>query len=1768
MGTYVETTEVNLDPHGLGFSSRDETSSLVYISLVPKWTGDSVSPIDGNTYAFFIDNNSIGSVNETSLSNEFITTSNIYCSNIHSFSNTLSLKSEVHIDANLFSERVFVNDALSFSNLNEKEIITKAAMKDYLTNNYYDISNIRINTVTMDGVSQIISQYALANVEQVNNIIHNQVTGGIFNYNDFVTYANISNVKDAFEFTNVSDVNQIVDTYIGDYDFSSFVTYNNVNNVIAMYNHNNNIVTTTEVQELIYSAVSGVPVANVSGFITEQFVTSCVDSVFDYISNVESNIQQYYYTQSQLNDLYVSKTDLTIQLANVTSNSGSINENVAADLLLLQNSVNNTYDKTYINNNFASKSDISNFVTDAEVDSSIIVALNNYSSTAPFIKETDTNNLITSALNNYTNTTLSTATNDFVSDTDVTSSINNALNQFTLNTLPTTIQNYNYTTSSEVTTSINNAIVDLVSEGDVQTSVLNEINSFSTNTLPNLINQYNFVNSSTMSSTIDNTLTNYPTRTDVNNMDFSSHVAEFIQSDNTEILTKIKSYIDSPELNSYFQQNSYIASLESSILSIDDIETKINSYSFVDHSYLANNFYSKHELFLDVDALIPHYLHINEYINKNEIVNLINVSHNIEHVSFDQMKVYVLEKLLDFNHGITSNGNVTPSFLDIHQYQTKNDVIQLLNTYSFSGSGSGSSSGTITEFYLQTNYVSKSMWYDYFDNNDLMTRTEINELFQNGNINANVYGMITQQDLNDNGYINQNEIVQLINTSIQNTNISANVEGMITQQDLDNYGYINQTEIVQLINTSIQNSNISANVEGLITQQNLNDNGYINQTEIVQLINTSIQNSNISANVEGMVTQQDLNDNGYITQVEISELITTNTQANNLNNIVIFQDMNVQVESNLISLIQTSNIHHQQLNIGLQTNIDLVNLYVSNVESQQQVWITNTIQQLANIHDSLDSLDVYATNANVTHVDQRIANVETLQQVWITDTIQQFANVHSKIDDAKSSLNANIDLVNLYVSNVESQHQVWITDTIQQLANIHDDVSVVNIKIDELSSNIGNNFVSNANLDMRLDQMYHIIPHEANISFLQNHFVTIDNWNDYGNGNVTSNVVDTVNIYNYNIKNVIRPVSVTNTNSDDVRVINTQDINGTRFITFSFNDTSRTLDSQLIHVGNRVLIRNANISAYNGVFDVVNVDTIANNYVHCERVSDFKTNLASTFISVSSNITTSMNGSNFVVSSPTDDSSFILDSSNISFLQLTYTDQGSMAFQDAGNVNINGGNIQIDELHVNSFSSTTNTFQINLLDNSSNSKFEVHAKNTETQVDDVIFQVDGEGTVSCYQFYSLSDKNLKQNDETIQNPLDLVDKLQGKTFEWIDERKNVNGRSYGFIAQEVQEHFPSLVTETLDDHLAVDYAKIVSILVESVKDLHSYCKNAGLIAYGNVSTNTWTPPTTNIETSSVNKSTVTNIIGIGGMNSQTILVDLASNNDDEISITPMFGLENNYALFTNSGNNTIDSVVVVENMKILLRNCQDLRYNGVYIIHRIDNGLHGTFSICSRISNFMTESDIEHSLICVSNINNQGTVNHLKSFIASIDDPYFEIDKTIITFISFNNDIKSMGYQNHDNVSIIGGTINMNEIHTRNVYARNNDITVKLNGNTQTDRFIVHNGDEEVFSVNGLGVATAHDFYQPSDSRLKKNDKPIENALLLIDKLHGVTFDWNDKTQFNSDHPQYGFIAQEVAVYFPSLVHKRSDGYLAVDYSKVVAILVEAVKDLKSILNV
>jgi hypothetical protein len=86
--------------------------------------------------------------------------------------------------------------------------------------------------------------------------------------------------------------------------------------------------------------------------------------------------------------------------------------------------------------------------------------------------------------------------------------------------------------------------------------------------------------------------------------------------------------------------------------------------------------------------------------------------------------------------------------------------------------------------------------------------------------------------------------------------------------------------------------------------------------------------------------------------------------------------------------------------------------------------------------------------------------------------------------------------------------------------------------------------------------------------------------------------------------------------------------------------------------------------------------------------------------------------------------------------------------------------------------------------------------------------------------YASSDIRLKTNLELISNPLHKINQIGGYSFEWNQEAQDIyRGKDYGVIAQEIEEILPELVDTRENGYKAVKYDKLVSLLIEGIKEL-------------------------------------------------------------------------------------------------------------------------------------------------------------------------------------------------------------------------------------------------------------------------------------------------------------------------------------------------------------
>jgi hypothetical protein len=100
-------------------------------------------------------------------------------------------------------------------------------------------------------------------------------------------------------------------------------------------------------------------------------------------------------------------------------------------------------------------------------------------------------------------------------------------------------------------------------------------------------------------------------------------------------------------------------------------------------------------------------------------------------------------------------------------------------------------------------------------------------------------------------------------------------------------------------------------------------------------------------------------------------------------------------------------------------------------------------------------------------------------------------------------------------------------------------------------------------------------------------------------------------------------------------------------------------------------------------------------------------------------------------------------------------------------------------------------------------------------------------------------------------------------------------------------------------------------------------------------------------------------------------------------------------------------------------------------------------------------------------------------------------------------------------------------------------------------------------TINGTITATGDiTAFFTSDRRHKNNIQLIPNALDKVSKLNGVTWEWNeDVNEVTKSTPKTGLIAQEVQEVLPQVVVERENGFLGLDYSKMMGLMVEAIKE-------
>jgi hypothetical protein len=128
--------------------------------------------------------------------------------------------------------------------------------------------------------------------------------------------------------------------------------------------------------------------------------------------------------------------------------------------------------------------------------------------------------------------------------------------------------------------------------------------------------------------------------------------------------------------------------------------------------------------------------------------------------------------------------------------------------------------------------------------------------------------------------------------------------------------------------------------------------------------------------------------------------------------------------------------------------------------------------------------------------------------------------------------------------------------------------------------------------------------------------------------------------------------------------------------------------------------------------------------------------------------------------------------------------------------------------------------------------------------------------------------------------------------------------------------------------------------------------------------------------------------------------------------------------------------------------------------------------------------------------------------------------------------------------------------------------TLSSGGNTTVGDSLTVTNSASV-GIAGLNVGNAaagdvkaHAFMHWSDERLKEKIVPITGAIEKVKAINGVYFKYKGKEEQN-----IGLIAQNVEKVVPEVVGTDSEGMKTVDYSSLVPLLIEAVKEQQVIID-
>lgn len=278
---------------------------------------------------------------------------------------------------------------------------------------------------------------------------------------------------------------------------------------------------------------------------------------------------------------------------------------------------------------------------------------------------------------------------------------------------------------------------------------------------------------------------------------------------------------------------------------------------------------------------------------------------------------------------------------------------------------------------------------------------------------------------------------------------------------------------------------------------------------------------------------------------------------------------------------------------------------------------------------------------------------------------------------------------------------------------------------------------------------------------------------------------------------------------------------------------------------------------------------------------------------------------------------------------------------------------------------------------------------------------------------------------------------------------------------------------------------------------------------------------------------------------------------------------------------TIESNIIVNDnsIKTSTLNAETADINAIHVgdlqATSIDNAqnIHTntlTSTIKVETAHVQTRTFESNSVSCLGNLTNGGNILNSGNIINSgnlnnagtITAPTANVSTGNITTMR-SVDIENSGNMINTGSLANGGTIACQSLTSRagiiNTGGFSNTGDMNNTGNIIAGGYI---------SCTGVIQSTGNDIvaYSTSDVTLKKNIKKIESPLNKISQISGYNFEWNsDEDKYNHlQGEDIGVLANEIEAVIPHAVITRPDGVKAVNYIKIIPLLIESIKTLQA----